>query len=64
MCVRDARHTHWGKRRSQARRQAPSIKLVESAVVRAVNALLHVVLKEPVLESRSCETAVEHANVD
>jgi phage tail tape-measure protein len=43
---------------------APSIQLVHGAVVRAVEALLHVVLKEPVLESRPRQTAVEHADAD
>ena len=43
---------------------APSIQLVQRAVVRAVQALLHVVLKEPVLERRPRQTAVEHADAD
>ena len=55
--------SHTG-RRGASLAEAPSIQLVHGAVVRAVQALLHVVLKEPVLESRPRETAVEHADAD
>ena len=53
-----------GRRGGASLAEAPSIQLVHGAVVRAVQALLHVVLKEPVLESRPRETAVEHADAD
>jgi len=57
---------HWkrGEPRLAGRVAAPSIQLEHGAVVRAVQALLHVVLKEPVLESRPRQTAVEHADAD
>ena len=56
--------SHTGRRGGASLAEAPSIQLVHGAVVRAVQALLHVVLKEPVLESRPRETTVEHADAD